>query len=120
MTLQTRSQLGLKHCEPCDGNMEPFSRTQAREQIESLAGWELAEDGRSIEKHWVMLDFVAAVGFLNQVGQLAEQQGHHPDFHLERYRHVRIVLSTHAVGGLSENDFIMAAKIDQLPAIVKA
>jgi 4a-hydroxytetrahydrobiopterin dehydratase len=62
-----------------------------------------------------MKDFAAGIRFFDAVARLAEEEGHHPDLRLEGYRHVWIELSTHAIGGLSENDFIMAAKIDQLP-----
>jgi len=67
-----------------------------------------------------MKDFLAAVDFLRRVADLAESEGHHPDLHLERYRHVSVELWTHAIGGLSENDFILAAKIDRLPKALKA
>ncbi len=114
MASQTSEQLRAKRCAACEGDVEKFSADQAREQLEALSGWELAEDGKAIQKHWQMKSFLAGMTFLNLVAQLAEQQGHHPDLHLEGYRHVRIRLSTHAVDGLSENDFILAAKIDQL------
>ena len=64
-------------------------------------------------------DFMAGIEFFNRVAELAEAEGHHPDLHLEGYRHVWIELWTHAIGGLSENDFILAAKIDQIPVLTK-
>ena len=67
-----------------------------------------------LEKHWDVRDFMAGIRFFDKVAELAESEGHHPDLHSEGYRHVWIELWTHALGGLSENDFIMAAKIDQL------
>ena len=72
-------------------------------------------DGKRIRKDWTVKNFMAAMDFLNLVAEVAEGDGHHPDLHLEGYRNVWIELWTHAIGGLSENDFILAAKIDQLP-----
>ncbi|MGI6416213.1 MAG: 4a-hydroxytetrahydrobiopterin dehydratase [Thermoguttaceae bacterium] len=92
---------------------------QAREQLGILAGWRLTDDGQRIRKDWETKDFRAGMDFLNRVAALAEQEGHHPDMHLEGYRHVWIAIWTHAIGGLSENDFILAAKIDRLPVEVK-
>jgi 4a-hydroxytetrahydrobiopterin dehydratase len=92
---------------------------QAQEWLSQLDGWRLTHGGDRIRKDWKMQDFLAAMEFLNQVAELAESEGHHPDLHLEGYRQVWIELTTHAIGGLSENDFILAAKIDQLPARIK-
>ena len=66
-----------------------------------------------------MANFMSGIEFFRQVADLAEAEGHHPDLHLEGYRNVWIELSTHAIGGLSENDFILAAKIDQIPVKLK-
>ena len=66
-----------------------------------------------------MKDFLAGIEFFDRVAALAEAEGHHPDLHLEGYRHASIELWTHAVGGLSENDFILAAKIDHIPVLVR-
>jgi len=76
-------------------------------------------DGKRIRRDWRVKDFQAGLEFLNKAGALAEQEGHHPDLHLEGYRNVAIELWTHALGGLSENDFILAARIDQLPVDLK-
>jgi len=119
MKTQTVEQLSAKRCGACEGGVDKFTPEQAREQLEALSGWELADDGEHIYKTWKVKNFLAGMDFLNQVAQVAEQEDHHPDLRLEGYRHVRITLSTHAVGGLSENDFILAAKIDQLPVQLK-
>lgn len=66
-----------------------------------------------------MKDFMAAIDFFNRIARLAEDEGHHPDLHLESYRYAWVEIWTHAIGGLSENDFILAAKIDQLPLELK-
>lgn len=114
MTSQTAEQLSAKRCVPCEGGIPRYSLSEAREQLKTLAGWELTADGQRISKKWVMKDFMAGIDFFSRVARLAEEEGHHPDLHLERYRNVTIEIWTHAIGGLSENDFILAAKIDRL------
>ncbi len=84
-------------------------------RLSELCGWKLSADGSRIHKDWQVADFKAGIDFLNRVAEVAETEDHHPDLHLEGYRNVRIELSTHSVGGLSQNDFILAAKIDRLP-----
>jgi 4a-hydroxytetrahydrobiopterin dehydratase len=81
--------------------------------------WRLTADGKGIRREWRVKDFATALDFFQRVGQIAEAEDHHPDLHLTGYRNVAIELSTHAIGGLSENDFILAAKIDQLPVALK-
>jgi 4a-hydroxytetrahydrobiopterin dehydratase len=84
-----------------------------------LEGWTVAPDAQHIARSWTVTNFMAAIDFFNKVAVLAEDEGHHPDLHLEGYRRVTIVLSTHAVGGLTENDFILAAKINKVPVQVR-
>jgi 4a-hydroxytetrahydrobiopterin dehydratase len=88
---------------------------QVGEYLAAVPGWKLGADGKSIRREWRLKDFATALGFFNRIGRIAEEQDHHPDLHLTGYRNVAIELSTHAIGGLSENDFILAAKIDELP-----
>jgi 4a-hydroxytetrahydrobiopterin dehydratase len=83
--------------------------------LAALPDWRFTADASRIRKDWQVKDFPAAMEFFAKVAELAEAEGHHPDLHLENYRHVWIELWTHALGGLSENDFILAAKIDRLP-----
>lgn len=120
--MQTHSveQLVEKKCLPCEGGVEPYSSAQSKSQLERLAGWTLTHDGKRIRKDWTTKNFVAAIKFLDRVATVAEDEGHHPDLHLESYRKVWIEIWTHAIGGLSENDFILAAKIDQLPVELKS
>jgi 4a-hydroxytetrahydrobiopterin dehydratase len=92
-----------------------MSEKKVRIQLEALPGWRISQDGKAIRKDWTVKDFMAGLEFFRRVAELAESEGHHPDLHLEGYRNVRIELSTHAIDGLSENDFIMAAKINELP-----
>ena len=82
--------------------------------LKDLSGWELTEDGQRIRREWTVKHFMAAMDFFNRVARLAEDEGHHPDLHLVGYRSVVIELWTHAIGGLSENDFIVAAQINEL------
>jgi len=79
----------------------------------------LDPDAKMISRSWTMKNFLAGIDLFNEVAHLAEQEGHHPDLHLEGYRRVTISLWTHAVGGLTENDFILAAKINQIPVQIR-
>ena len=114
MDIQTSQQLTSKKCVPCEGGVEPFPIDLAQQQLENLDQWKLTPDNQRIAKNWTMKNFVQALNFLNAVGEVAEAEAHHPDLHVESYRNVRIEIWTHAIGGLSENDFILAAKIDQI------
>jgi 4a-hydroxytetrahydrobiopterin dehydratase len=120
MQVQTADQLASKKCKPCEGGVDPCSVDEARDQLKDLDGWHLTHDGQRIRKEWKVKNFVAGLDFFNRVAAVAETDGHHPDLHLEGYRNVAIELWTHAIGGLSENDFILAAKIDQLPIELKS
>ncbi len=113
MDIQSTESLVKKKCQPCEGGVEPFTLDETKRQLEVLDGWVLTDDGKRIRKEWTMKNFMDAMEFFNRVAEVAEEDGHHPDLHLERYRHVAIELWTHAIGGLSENDFILAAKIDR-------
>ena len=115
MTVQSPSELVQKKCKPCEGGVEPYSAEEAREQLKQLDGWRLTHDGQRIRKDWKVKNFMAGIDFFNRIAEVAEEDNHHPDLHLERYREVRVELWTHAIGGLSVNDFILAAKIDELP-----
>jgi 4a-hydroxytetrahydrobiopterin dehydratase len=119
MTHHNAADLATRHCEPCEGGVRAFSVEEARQQLQELPQWRLTHDGRRIRRDWQAKDFEKAMEFMGRVAQLAELEGHHPDLHLESYRKVWIELSTHAIGGLSENDFILAAKIDLLPIETK-
>lgn len=103
-----------KRCVPCEGGTPPLGEQQISEFKRDVdSSWEVIDGKRLRNKH-VFKNFKTAMAFLNQVADLAEAEGHHPDFRLYDYKKVEIDLTTHAINGLSENDFIMAAKIDQL------
>ena len=114
MTAQNISTLQKKSCQPCEGGVDACTLEESQNQLQELNGWRLSEDGKRICKRWTVADFMAGIAMIRDVADLAESQGHHPDICLKNYKEVVIELTTHAIGGLSENDFIMAAKIDQL------
>jgi 4a-hydroxytetrahydrobiopterin dehydratase len=115
MEIQAAEQLVTKKCKPCEGGVDPCTIDEANQQLAKLSGWYLTRSGQRIRKDWKVKNFMAGMNFFNRIAEVAEQDGHHPDLHIEGYRNVSIELWTHAIGGLSENDFILAAKIDQLP-----
>ena len=119
MNAPTQDELTRKKCVPCEGGIPPVSPEQAAATVRNLEGWSLDPDGRRITRSWTVQDFLAGVDFFNKVAALAEDEDHHPDLHLEGYRKVTIALTTHAARGLTENDFILAAKINQLPVEVR-
>ena len=108
------TDLTERKCVPCEGAAQPLESDQAQKLLSQVAGWQLSDDGKAIYCKRNLKNFVAALEYLNAIGRLAEQEQHHPDLHLTGYRHVRVELTTHAIGGLSENDFIVAAKINEL------
>lgn len=115
MSQITTEELAARKCQPCEGGVPPVPDDEVKRLLESLPGWELTNDGQRIRREWVVKNFMAAMAFFIRVAELAENEGHHPDLHLVGYRNAVIELWTHAIGGLSENDFITAAKINQLP-----
>jgi 4a-hydroxytetrahydrobiopterin dehydratase len=120
MQTLTPDQLTQKKCLPCEGGVPAYSLEEAKAQLAKLDGWRLTHDGRRIRRDWTVKNFMAGLDFFNRVAQLAEDENHHPDLHLEGYRKLSIEIWTHAIGGLSENDFILAAKIDRLPIQLKS
>ena len=108
-------ELAQKKCVPCEGGMPPMTKEEAREYLAQVIGWQLPDDAKSISKTFKWKDFKEAMAFVNQIAQIAEAEGHHPDIHIS-WNKVKLELKTHAIRGLSENDFILAAKIDRLLA----
>lgn len=113
--MTTAQELKSKKCVPCEGGVPEVNREDANEYLQELPGWKLSGDGKRIRREWTAKNFLAAIDFFQRVADLAEEEGHHPDLHLTGYRNAAIELSTHAIGGLSENDFVLAAKINDLP-----
>ena len=112
-------ELRQKKCLPCEGGAQPMSEEKARYYLKVLEGWELGQNRNAIQKTYLMKDFLAAVTLIQAIAHVAEAEDHHPDIHLTGYRKLLIELSTHAIKGLSENDFILASKIDALPKDLK-
>ncbi|MFC1709031.1 4a-hydroxytetrahydrobiopterin dehydratase [Candidatus Omnitrophota bacterium] len=101
-----------KKCVPCEGGMPAMSPAETNQYMSKVLGWELI-DNIKIKKEYKFKDFQDSLNFVNSVGAMAEEEQHHPTITII-YNKVRITLSTHAIGGLSQNDFIMAAKIDHI------
>lgn len=102
--------LAAKSCAPCNG-ASAMSENQAKEFLSQLEGWELAADAKSISTKRSFKNFAQSLAFVNRVGEIAEQEKHHPDFDFG-WGYASITLTTHDAGGLHENDFIMASKIN--------
>jgi 4a-hydroxytetrahydrobiopterin dehydratase len=105
------SDLTQKRCVPCEGGVPPLGKREVEGLLAEIPGWSLSE--KWITKEFQFKNFVQAMEFVNRVAGLAEQEGHHPDIHIH-YNRVRFDIWTHAIDGLSENDFILAAKIETL------
>src|SRR3989338_6203590 len=104
-------ELNKKKCISCEGGMPPLNEGEIKELLKHVDGWEV-EDA-ILSKQFDFVDFREAMGFVNKVAEVAESEGHHPDIQIH-YSQVNIELWTHSINGLSENDFIIAAKIDGL------
>ena len=104
-----------KKCKPCEGGTLPMQKEDAAKLMMQVIGWQLLQINGvdAIEKRFKFKDFAEAMKFVNNVAALAEEEGHHPNFDI-RWNKVALTLWTHAIEGLSENDFIMAAKIGEL------
>lgn len=103
-----------KHCVPCESGDPPLPREKEDELVKEVPGWLLLrEETHKIHRQFKFKDFIEAMKFINKVANVAQEEGHHPDIYIF-YNRVGLTLYTHAVGGLSENDFILAAKINEL------
>lgn len=102
-----------QHCKPCEGGVAPLSKADAEATMKHVAGWALAESGKAISRNFTFKNFKEAMAFVNKVAEIAETEGHHPDIHVW-WNKVKLELSTHAVGGLTTNDFILATAINNL------
>jgi 4a-hydroxytetrahydrobiopterin dehydratase len=108
-----RSDLSARNCVPCKGGTPPLAGDDLRALLDQLGGGWHVIDAHHLEKEFRFEDFREALAFTNRVGELAERQGHHPDLHLAWGR-VRVVIWTHTVDGLTESDFVFAAKTEDL------
>jgi len=108
------TSLASKHCVPCEGGVEPLKRDEFAVYLEQLPEWQVKDQDSRLERTIQLTDFRAGLKVVAAVGELAEEEGHHPDIHLHDYKLLTISLTTHAINGLSINDFILAVKIDAL------
>jgi len=106
------ADLAAKKCVPCMSFIPPMKEDKARQLLAKLKDWQLIESATKIQKQFKFRDFGQAVGFVGRVARVAEEQAHHPDISIS-YNIVTLTLFTHKIGGLHENDFILAAKIDK-------
>jgi 4a-hydroxytetrahydrobiopterin dehydratase len=113
MVMKVAGDLTKKKCVPCEGGVKPLTPDEYGAYLRTtLSGWTDVNTVK-IEKDYKFKDFKEALAFVNKVGQIAESEGHHPDISLHDWNKVKLTLTTHAIKGLSENDFILASKIDQ-------
>ena len=110
------SDLASKKCIPCEGNIPPFSTEEIHKYLKQVDGWEVIEDkidGFHLIKNFKFNDFLQSQEFVNKVGEIAEKENHHPDLSFG-WGYCKIKILTHAIKGLAESDFILAAKIDKI------
>lgn len=107
--------LDRKSCAPCRGGVPPMERAAAETMLAQAPGWDLSADARTIERRYRFRDFAGALAFVNGVGAIAEREGHHPDISFG-WGYCNIAIQTHKIQGLHENDFILAVKINAIPA----
>ncbi len=109
------TDLSARRCVPCEGGVAPLSRSAAEEVLQRLdENWQLALDATSIQREFRFKDFFRTMSFVNAVAHVSNIEDHHPDLEVG-YDYCRVRYTTHAIGGLSENDLICAAKVDLLP-----
>lgn len=116
MNHDTTTHLSKQHCVPCEGGVDPLTRVEFEVYLPQVSAWTVREDEKLIWREFVCKNFMDAVAFIQQIAQVAEAEGHHPDLCLHAYKKLRVELSTHAIQGLSINDFVLAVKIDELRA----
>jgi 4a-hydroxytetrahydrobiopterin dehydratase len=104
--------LSEQSCQPCQEGLKPLSSEECQKYLSQLPEWEI-HDGK-LERHYRFKNFREALSLVNRAGEIAEKEGHHPDLLIHDYRCAKISVWTHVVSGLTENDFILAAKINEL------
>ncbi len=109
------SELSARKCKPCEGGVAPYSREQAQQLMKQLSPeWRLSSEGPYLRREFRFKDFYRTMSFVNALAHIANIEDHHPDLEVG-YNYCRVQYTTHAIKGLSENDFICAAKIDGIP-----
>jgi 4a-hydroxytetrahydrobiopterin dehydratase len=109
------SELAARSCKPCEGGVPPLTPAEAQALLGQLAaGWALAENARAIRREFAFRDFYRTMSFVNALAHIANVEDHHPDLEVG-YNYCYVTYTTHAIRGLSENDFVCAAKVDLIP-----
>lgn len=108
-----KCSLESKHCLPCEGGVTALSASEAKKLLEQIPGWELNTDATQISRRYSFKNFYVTMGFVNAIAWMANQENHHPDLEVG-YNYCVVKYNTHAIGGLSENDFICAARVDKI------
>lgn len=108
---RTEEKLADQKCVPCHSDMPPLKKEEAADLARQIPGWTLKE--KEIEREFRFKNFKEAINFINEVAEIANKEDHHPDIFIS-YSKVKLTLSTHNIGGLSKNDFILAAKVNEL------
>ena len=109
------SELAARHCKPCEGGIPPLTSAEAQRLLGQISSaWSLAEDAHAIHREFKFRDFYRTMSFVNALAHIANIEDHHPDLEVG-YNYCRVTFTTHAIRGLSENDFVCAAKIDLIP-----
>jgi 4a-hydroxytetrahydrobiopterin dehydratase len=111
--MTSASDLSKKHCVPCEGGVDPIKGEKLQYYLPAVPEWTLVDEIK-IERDFAFKDFKQAMRFVNTVADLAEEEQHHPDIFLHNWRKVKIILMTHKIKGLFDNDFIMAVKINNI------
>ena len=110
------SDLVSKKCVPCEGGVLPFDISEIHKYQKKVDGWELKKNEKNVfylEKKFIFKNFITSQNFVNKIGEISEKENHHPDISFG-WGYAKIIVTTHSIEGLSENDFILAAKIDQI------
>jgi 4a-hydroxytetrahydrobiopterin dehydratase len=113
------NELIKKKCLPCEGNIIPFDISEIHKYQKKIDGWDVLKDKKKVfflNKKFKFTNFINSQNFVNRVSSISEEEGHHPDISFG-WGYAEIKITTHAIEGLSENDFILAAKIDQLISV---
>jgi 4a-hydroxytetrahydrobiopterin dehydratase len=112
----TQAELAKKRCVVCNADTPPIAPDDAQRLLMQVPGWSLQDGGKSIHMERRFANFMAVLEFLNKLAPIVEEEDHHPDIRIFSYRWLALDYSTHAIGGLTENDFIMAARVNELLA----
>jgi 4a-hydroxytetrahydrobiopterin dehydratase len=111
------SELAARRCQPCEGGIPPLTRAAAGQLLGQISGsWKLSEDARAIRRDFSFRDFYRTMSFVNALAHMANIEDHHPDLEVG-YNYCHVTFTTHAIRGLSENDFVCAAKVDLIPLV---